>query len=160
MADQETEAEWEKSRRIEAERMKAERAMEEDKSAQINSALLDMKPTNVKGLEQGTERKLRSIERAGDFSVGIAVLGVVVRFVIMNIPLPLGILVKVIMLIGLLMLGVSVIFAVVSLVYAFYYKDKTKFNFKGVVVTASAALAIVVIYVAMNFALIMSEIMI
>ncbi len=41
MADQETQAEWEKSKRIEAERMKAARAIAEEKPDKAYLAFLD-----------------------------------------------------------------------------------------------------------------------
>ena len=151
--------EWEKSKRIEAEKMKAARAIAEEKPSRVNSAFLDVKPTNLKGYERDVESSIRSIERAGDFSVGMAILGIVVRFAIGMIPLPLGILAQVIKLIGVCMLGISAILAIGSLSYVFYYRKKTEFKFKNVVITASIALMIVIIYVVLNFSLIKAEIM-
>ena len=158
--DEETKKEWEKSKRIETERMKAVQALEEDESIRINSAFLDVKPTRLKGYERDTESSIRSIERAADFSVGAVILGIVIRFAISMIPLPLGMLANVIRLIGVCLLGISVILAVGALGYVFYYRKKTKFKFKSIVITAAVALVITIVYIAMNFTLIIAGIMI
>ena len=48
MADEQTEAEWKKSKQIEAERMKAARAIAEEKPDRVSAAFLDPNSTRVK----------------------------------------------------------------------------------------------------------------
>ena len=76
MVDKATEAEWEKSKRIEAERMKAVRALETEKSDSANVAYLDPQTTKVKGWSSDKNVILASIERLGNRSVVLAVAGV------------------------------------------------------------------------------------
>jgi hypothetical protein len=66
MADSEVEKEWEKSKRIEAERMKAIRDLEERKPDSSGLALLDPKQTKVKGWSKDPDVVIADIERMGD----------------------------------------------------------------------------------------------
>ena len=77
MADKETEAKWEKSKRIEAERMKAARAAAEDKPDKSNLAYLDPKTTKAKGWSGDFDVIMASAERIGNRSLIFAIGGVV-----------------------------------------------------------------------------------
>ncbi|MBR3132418.1 hypothetical protein IKG33_03385 [Candidatus Saccharibacteria bacterium] len=81
MADRETELEWEKSKRIEAEKMKAERALEETKPDKANYAFLEPKTTKVKGWSADKDVILADSERMGNRSAILALSGVVLNFI-------------------------------------------------------------------------------
>ena len=77
MADRETELVWEKSKRIEAERTKAVKALEEgDRELRVNSAFLDPENTKIKGYSRDESRIIRSIEKASGLSIGFVILGI------------------------------------------------------------------------------------
>ena len=67
MVDSEVEREWEKSKRIEAERMKAVRDLEERKPDGSGLALLDPKQTKVKGWSKDPDVVIADIERIDIF---------------------------------------------------------------------------------------------
>ena len=81
MADAETEAEWEKSKRIEAERAKAAAAVEHEKPSRENLAYLDPSRTKVKGWSRDPNVMLASAERMGNRSIALAVGGAVLSFI-------------------------------------------------------------------------------
>ena len=134
--------------------------MEEDKSTKINSAFLEVKNTNLKGYERDDESKIRSIEKAANFSLGFSILGIVIRWIAPIISDPSGVLMKVASFAGTAMLGAALILAIGAIAYIFYYRQKLKFDFRNVVVTAALALIIALIYVALNFRLIIAEFMV
>ena len=134
--------------------------MEEDKSTKINSAFLEVKDTDLKGYERDDESKIRSIEKAAGISLGLVILGILVRTIMPLIPLPLGLLLRIILLAGTCMLGASIILAGVSLGWAFYYRQKTGFKFSNVIVTAVISIVISLIYILFNFTMIIAEFMV
>lgn len=158
--DEETRKEWEKSKRIETERMKAAKALEEDKSSQINSAFLDVETSNLKGYSRDADSLIRSIEKVSGFSLGFAIFGIVLRFFAPMVPDPSGVIAKVASYIGTTMLGISIILAAGSLMGVFLINRKTKFDFKNVAVTAVIALIIVLIYIVLSFRFIVAEFMV
>lgn len=81
MADAETEAEWERSKQIEKERMKAAKALAEEKPDSVNLAFLDPETTKSKGFSRGREAILMSIEKLGNFSVAGILGGIFIRLV-------------------------------------------------------------------------------
>lgn len=81
MADKETELEWEKSKRIEAERMKAVKDLEEQKPDKISLAYLDPKMTKVKGWSKDPDVMLASIERMSNWAVVLVVGGAVLSVI-------------------------------------------------------------------------------
>ncbi len=81
MADKETEAEWAKSRRIEAERMKAARALAEEKPDKANIAFLDPKATKVKGWSNDPDVVLADGEKVGNRALIFAVCGIVLAVI-------------------------------------------------------------------------------
>ena len=151
--DEETKKEWEKSKQIEAERMKAVRALEEDdKEARINSAFLDPENRKVKGYSRDTTRIMRSIEKASEFSMGCVILGVIfnssLRIAAMiGVNAAFGMLVQIISAIGLVLLGISAILALVSLTYSFRYKKTENYDNKNIIITSSTALLILLAYI-------------
>lgn len=151
--DEETKKEWEKSKQIEAERMKAVRALEEDdKEARINSAFLDPENRKVKGYSRDTTRIMRSIEKASEFSMGFVILGVIfnssLRIAAMiGVNAAFGMLVQIISAIGLVLLGISAILALVSLTYSFRYKKTENYDNKNIIITSSTALLILLAYI-------------
>lgn len=81
MADKETELEWEKSKRIEAERMKAVKDLEEQKPDKISLAYLDPKMTKVKGWSKDPDVMLASTERMANRAVVLVISGAVLSII-------------------------------------------------------------------------------
>ncbi len=155
--DEETRKEWEKSKRIEAERMKAMRALnEDDKEARINSAFLEPENKKIKGFSRDTSRVLRSIEKAAGFSLGFVILGVVLSNALslgamLGVSSAIGILLGIVSAIGLVLICVSAILAIVSLGYSFYYKKTDNFDNKNITITSITTLAILLVYLILFF---------
>ena len=76
-ADAETEKEWAKSKRIDEERMKAARALSDEKPDKVNLAFLGPNMTKVKGWSSNPNVILASIERMGNRSMALALGGIV-----------------------------------------------------------------------------------
>ena len=81
MADKATEEWAEKSRRIEAERMKAARALMEEKPDKVSAAFLDPKATKVKGWSNDPDVVLADGEKMGNRALILAVAGVILSFI-------------------------------------------------------------------------------
>lgn len=81
MADKETEAEWAKLRRIDAEKKKAAKALEEEKPDKTNLAFLEPKATKVKGFSNDKDVLLASLERYADRSFVFALVAVVLELI-------------------------------------------------------------------------------
>ena len=145
--DEEVKKEWEKSKRIEAERMKAAKALEEDRTSQINSAFLESENPKVKGFSRDASRIARSVERATNFSLGFVIFGII----LMSLPkmlmgvglgLPVGILLDALVMVGLVLFYSSPILAGVSLGFGLFKKDIAEFKAKDVIVSAVITLVI------------------
>lgn len=74
MADKETEAEWEKSKRIEAEKMKAARSLAYHEEDKVNQAFLE--PAKVRGFSRDPNVVARSAERLANVSIVSTLLGI------------------------------------------------------------------------------------
>ena len=74
MADKETEAKWEKSKRIEAEKMKAARSLAYHEEDKVNQAFLD--PAKVRGFSRDPNVVARSAERLANVSIVSTLLGI------------------------------------------------------------------------------------
>ena len=74
MADKETEAEWKKSKRIEAEKMKAARSLAYHEEDKVNQAFLD--PAKVRGFSRDPNVVARSAERLANVSIVSTLLGI------------------------------------------------------------------------------------
>lgn len=158
MADRETELEWEKSKRIEAERMKAVRALEEEnKDIKVNSAFLDPENRKIHGYSRDMGQLLRSAEKAADISIGLVIVGILLKSTTHILPklgsgaAPLGILVDIISAVGFVMICVAPIMAIISLWFNYKYKDIKDYKNKNTIMTAIAALIIVVVYAVLYF---------
>lgn len=155
MADAETEAEWEKSKRIEAERMKAAKALAEEKPDKSNVAFLDPKETKTKGWSNDTNVILVSAERMGNRAIILAICGVVLMIIgfaggmvtetsklgmagMLISSLPSGV--------GLLCMGLAVLMAIIAIGSEIYRKVKMGRNFSATFWSAIGAIGIVVLY--------------
>lgn len=155
MADKETEAEWEKSKRIEAERMKAVRASKAEKPSQENLAYLDPQATKVKGWSNDKNVIMASAERMGNKAVILAFAGIVLGIIgyaggtvtevfrlgmagIMIAGLPSGV--------SFVCLGVAVLMALITIGSEISGKMKYKKKFGAAFWSAVGAVIAVVIY--------------
>lgn len=151
MADQETEAEWAKSKRIEAERMKAAKALAETKADNSNLAYLDPRTTKIKGFSRGREAILLSVERLGNFSAVMVVGGVIIKLVMLSV---IGLMLNsagqymraIIDDIGMGAILVGMFVAVFVLLAAAWFYYKYRFRPRSPIWTAGSALIIGVIY--------------
>lgn len=163
MADQETEAGWEKSKRIEAERTKAAQALKAEKSDSTNLAYLDPKETKVKGWSSDKDVILASVERLGNKSMILAVSGVALGVIgygggmvsngfrlgmagIMVSGLPSGL--------SFICLGLAVIMAVVVIGSEILRKIKEKQKFSAAFGSAVGAVVTVAVYVLIRWLII------
>ncbi len=154
MADKKTEAEWEKSKRIEAEKMKAARALAAEKN-DTNVAYLEPKMTKVKGWSNDPNVILASAERIGDKMVVLALAGVVFGIIgilggivvetfqlglagMMISGLPDGV--------SFLCFGIAVLMAIVVIGSEIVYKIKNKRKFSPALWSAVAAIIITALY--------------
>jgi hypothetical protein len=156
MADKETELEWEKSKRIEAERVKAAEALNRNNGeTKVNSAFLAPENTKIHGYSRDKNSISRSVEKAAGFSIGFVILGIITTslpraIAIAGAPAPLTILFDIISAIGMVILFAAPILAVVALWSNYYYKK----NDKNIVITAGISLAIFAVYLIIHFAII------
>ena len=81
MADAETEAEWAKLRRIDEEKQKAARAIENEKVDKTNLTYLDPKSTKQKGFSRDRDVVMRAVEKFTNYSVIFVVFGVVLKVI-------------------------------------------------------------------------------
>ncbi len=79
MADAETEAEWEKSKRIEAEKMKATQAMNEQAPDRASLAFLEPTEIHEKDWPNGKMHGILNSEKSGNRAFLLAVAGVVLN---------------------------------------------------------------------------------
>jgi len=155
MADKVTEAEWKKSKRIEAERAKAVEDLTKEKPNQENLAYLDPQSTRVKGWSRDTNVILASVERIGNRAVVLAFAGVVLGIIgyaggmvsgVFNLGMA-GVLVS-----GLpsgvsfLCLGAAVLMAIITMGSEIFYKVKDKKKLSAAFWSAIGAVVVVVVY--------------
>ena len=155
MANQETEDWAQKSRRIEAERMKAAKALEKEGSDKANLAFLNPKETKVKGWSNDSNVILASAERMGNRALVLAICGVVLGILglvggtvstannlgmggVLISGLPSGI--------GFLCIGLAVLMAVVAIGSEIYRKLKQKQKIGTTFWTALGAIIVVILY--------------
>ena len=155
MADKETEAEWEKSKRIEAERMKAARAAAEDKPDKSNLAYLDPKTTKVKGWSGDFDVIMASAERIGNRSLIFAIGGAVLDIIgmagstvattyrlglagVLISGLPSGI--------GVFLMEVGILMAMVTIGSEIAFKLKHGIKFTVAIYSAIASILVIVFY--------------
>ncbi|MBQ1298276.1 hypothetical protein IIY24_00345 [Candidatus Saccharibacteria bacterium] len=155
MAERETEAEWEKSKRIEAERMKAARALAEEKPDKSNLAFLDPATTKAKGWSSDKNSILASAEKIGNRAIILAISGVVLAVIgyvggMVSLGFNLGvggvIISGIPSGIGYLCMGIAVVMAVVTVGSEIYFKIKDGRKFSSGFSSAVASLVVVLVY--------------
>ena len=155
MADQETEQEWAKSKRIEAEKMKAARALAQAKPDQSNLAFLDPKATKVKGWSSDPDVKLASIERMGNRAIIFALGGIVLSIIgyvggMVTVSSNLGLAGVIISSLpsglGMFLVGIGIIMSLVTIGTEITYKIKSGHKFTNSFWTAIGALVLVGLY--------------
>ena len=158
MVDAETNQEWEKSRRIEEERMKAMRDLNvrsANGKASVGAAFLDPSLTHKKGYRRDPDAIMMSTEKFANASVVLAVAGVILSIIGMAggavsqmnelgaggaiiSGLPSGL--------GIFCLGVAVICAFIGLISSFAFRKKISNKSSSAIWTSVIALVIVGIY--------------
>lgn len=155
MADLETEGWAEKSKQIEAERMKAAKAVAEEKPDKSSLAFLDPKATKVKGWSNDANVIVANAERMGNRAVVFAVCGMVLDIIgtvggmvtsannlgmggLIISGLPSGI--------GLFGIGLAFLMAVITVGVELFYKLKNGRKMTMATWSAVAAIAVCVGY--------------
>ena len=154
MADQETEEWAKKSKRIEAERMKAVKALAEEKTDKTNLAFLDPS-TKVKGWSSDLDVIFARAERMSNVSILFAVLGVVfglfssvfgVVAEVNNLGLAgagISIVIGVVKVIG---IGVGVLTGLVALICTLVIARRAKRKVKHIIIASCFSLGLIAVY--------------
>lgn len=149
--DGETLKEWEKSKRIEKERMKAARELAFHEESKANQAFLT--PEKAHGFSRDPNTIMRNAERMANISIVFALLGIVFGFfmkifVIVSFANKLGMAGSGIsMMLGIVHgvgIGVAALTGLVALICAVFLVRRIGSNLKPMIITAGAALLIVV----------------
>lgn len=156
------EQDLEKLKRIKAERAKAEKALEKDleKEKRINAAYLEMDSSFVKGYSRDPVVIIHRAEKFANIGLVLTVVGLVFSVLTMAASL-----VSFVYRLGLagaalsgilggvqyICLGVGVFLSVVSFGAALYCKIKFGRDSKHVLITAGAAIFVVVLYYLLNY---------
>ena len=157
MADLETQAEWAKSRAIEAERLKAAEAVkkEEEKFGRVNLAYADPKVTKVKGYSRDLDVVLASSERMGNRSIILVVGGVVLAVIgdvggvvssTFNLGLA-GLILDIPGAVGWLLMGIGGLMAMATIVCEVYFRFKNGRKMSVAVWSAIPAVGVILVYV-------------
>ncbi len=157
--DEETKKEWEKSKRIEAERMKAARELEKTAEDKTNLAFLDPNATKVKGWSNDPDVILSNEERMGNRAIILAFCGVVLdligsvgEIVSSTFNLGLGGVIFVIpTIVGLFCIGLAALMAIVAIGCEIYFKAKRGRKFNIAFWSSIWAIIIVILYVAIKW---------
>lgn len=156
MADKETEKEWEKSKRIDAERIKAARALSNEKQDKTNLAFLDPNMTKVKGWSSDPNVILASIERMGNRSMALALGGVVLSVIgyvggMVTSSFRLGMAGVIISALpsgaGMILVGLAILMSLIVIGTEITYKIKSGRKFSSSFWTAVGTLVIVALYI-------------
>lgn len=132
MADMQTEEEWAKSKRIEAERMKAARALAEEKPDKSGVAFLEPKSTKVKGWSNDSDVVLADGEKMGNRALIFAIAGMILSFIssmgsVVSSTFNLGMAVVILEipgLIGLVCVAIAILMAIAGISCEVYLKLK------------------------------------
>ena len=163
MADAETEKKWAESKRIEAERMKAARAIVNEKTDKSNLAFLDPTTTS-KRYTSDDNSILKSAEKIGNRSIVLAICGVVLSIIgsvggMVSVTNRLGAAGALISdlpsIVGLFGRGIAIIMALVTIGSEVYFKIKKGRSFSAGMRSAVGAIAVVVVYFLIRLLLIM-----
>lgn len=156
MADKETEKEWEKSKRIDAERMKAARALLNEKPDKVNLAFLDPNVTKVKGWSNDPNVIFASIERMGNRSMALAIGGIVLPVIgyvggMVTSSFKLGMAGVIISALpsgaGMILVGLAILMSLIVIGTEIAYKIKNGRKFSSSFWTAVGTLVIVALYI-------------
>ena len=161
MADRETELEWEKSKRIEKERKKAEQALAAEQPDKTNLAFLDHKSTKVKGWSNDSDVIRASVERMGNRAIVLAVAGIVLfiigyagAIIVSNSRLGMaGVIISGLPTsVGMISMGIAILMAIITIGNEIINKVKSKRKFGSPFWTSAAAILLVIIfYLIMHF---------
>ena len=156
--DEETKKEWEKSKRIDEERMKAVRDLDATAESKANLAYLDPKPTRLKGFERGEHAIMMSTERLANISAAVLVGGILITLIVRGIlgsgfsfGLAMGYAIMIIQTLGSILLAVAVVTSVASLLASLYYYIKYHKKSSGALWTAGIVAVILIIYYIVDF---------
>lgn len=156
MADKETEAEWARMRRVEAEREKARRALEGNKPDAEGLACIGAQKGKVRGWSADRDLLLKKTEKLGAWSVILAPAGVVMGMIadagsIVGAVGGLGMASAIISgipgVISETCLAVTVLLALIVMPVELYCKIKDRHKFGAGWWSVVVALAIVAVYV-------------
>ena len=150
--DEKTKAEWEKSKRIEAEKMKAMRDLNA-RNERLNTAYLD--PTKAHGFSRDPNTIMKNAERMANISIIFAPVGVLfgilsLIFDIVAFANKLGlagagisILLNIVQYVG---IGVGVLAGLVSLGCTIVFARRSKYDVKYILITSICALSLIAVY--------------
>lgn len=155
MADADTEAEWAKSKQIEAERKKAEKALAEEKPSKVNLAFLEPKATKVRGWSNDPDVILSNGERMGNRAIILAFCGVVLNLIgsageVVSNTFKLGLggmILGIPNIVGLFCIGLAVLMAIVAIGCEIYLKVKQGRRFSTAFWSSIWAIVIVILYI-------------
>ena len=154
MADQETEARWAKLRRIEEEKAKAARDLEERGENKANLAYLPViKP---RGFSRDPNIIMQSAERMANISITFCLLGIIFG-IFNNIFLVImqsnpssaqvgAAIMAVIGAVNMLGIGIAIVTGIVTLGCTAVFARRTKRKVKPIIITASTSLILIVRY--------------
>ena len=155
MADKETEQEWARLRRIEAEKDKARKAIEEEDKKQwkVNAAFLDsMSGAKVRGFSRGSEALRQSSERLANWSTTLGVCGIIVDFLsrivdVRGLGMAGAMMIGVINVIGFGMIGIAAFLAAFNIGAILFSHKKHGISIVNLPLRATAmVLGIIIIY--------------
>ena len=158
MADKEVEEWAAKSKAIEAERMKAAKAIVEEKLDRTNEAFLDPKLTKVKGYSKDTDVILASAERIGNRALVLVICGLLLAFVarmggylvsVFRLGL-FGMMFEILSAAAAFLLGLGFIMGLVTIGFGLYYKCREGRRLTMAFWTALGAVGIVVVLVVVS----------
>lgn len=154
MADEQTEAEWAKSKRIEAERMKAVRALAEEKPDRANMAFLEPKSSKVKGWSNDPDVILADGEKMGNLALIFAISGLVLSIIgamggIVSMTFNLGLAGAILSIpsaLSMICTGVAVLMALVAIVCEIYLKVKKGRKFSVAFWSSICAIVLIIVF--------------
>ena len=154
MADKETEEWAEKSRQIEAERMKAVQALAKEKPDKTNLAFLDPKATKVKGWSNDSDVLLADGEKMGNRALIFAFAGVVLSFIssmgsivssTFNLGMA-GVIMEIPGWVGLALMALAVLMATAAISCEVYLRIKKRRKLSPAFWSSMGAIALIVVY--------------
>lgn len=154
MADKETEEWAEKSRQIEAERMKAAHALAEEKPDKVSASFLDPKATKVKGWSNDSDVILADGEKMGNRALIFAFAGVVLSFIssmgsivssTFNLGMA-GVILEIPGWVGLALMAIAILMAFAAISCEVYLKTKKGRKLSPAFWSSMGAIVLIVVY--------------